>query len=207
MEQETNTKILLIKKWLGSGSINIFGLPFSGKDTHGNELAKFFGAEIISGGDILRSGGPEHIKQHISKGHLAPTDEYLAIVLPYLSRAEFDKKPLVLSSVGRWRGEEKSVTKAAKESSHPIRAVLYLDISKKEAERRRLSAGRDREDDTTHEILLNRFSEFETKTAPVIDFYRKAGLLLDIDGMPPKQTVTNDIIDKLAELAAKSNSK
>ena len=26
-------KITVIKQWLGTGSINVFGLPFSGKDT------------------------------------------------------------------------------------------------------------------------------------------------------------------------------
>ena len=38
----------IIKKQLGVGSINIFGLPFSGKDTVGKRLADDLGAVLLS---------------------------------------------------------------------------------------------------------------------------------------------------------------
>ena len=37
-------KIAKIKTWLGTGSINIFGLPMSGKDTQGIKLAEALNA-------------------------------------------------------------------------------------------------------------------------------------------------------------------
>lgn len=205
MEKSLKTEILQIKTWLGSGSINIFGLPFSGKDTHGLELARFFGAQFISGGDILRSAaGPEHIKQHIAKGHLAPTDEYLAIVLPYLSREEFKNKPLILSSVGRWHGEEPSVVEAAEESTHPLKAVIFLSVTEDEVHRRWELAERGREDDVTAEVLANRFNEFSQKTLPVVDYYRSRDLLIEVNAMPAKSEVTADILRQLATFAIKS---
>jgi len=202
MEAELKTEIEEICSWLGTGSINIFGMPFSGKDTHGHELARFFDARFISSGDILRSpASPAHVQQHIAKGHLAPTDEFINIVLPFLSQKELVKHPLILSSVGRWHGEEPSVLLAAKESGHAIKAVIYLDISETEAIRRWEAAERGREDDAAKHILLNRFNEFKIKTAPVVDHYRKLGLLIEIDGMPPKKVVTKDIVSKLSELS------
>ena len=202
MENTLETKINEIKAWLGSGSINIFGLPFSGKDTHGTELSRFFNAAFISGGDILRSSaGPEHIKKHIAKGHLAPTDEYLAIVLPYLSQDELKDKPLILSSVGRWQGEEKSILTATSESGHEIKAVVFLSVTQEEAYRRWKLAERGREDDVAEDILENRFNEFQQKTLPVLEAYRKRGLVIEVDGMPPKAQVTQDILDKLLEFA------
>ncbi len=202
MKTPLETKIQQIQDWLESGSVNIFGLPFSGKDTHGQELARLFNAEFISGGDILRSdAGPEHIKQHIAKGHLAPTDEYLAIVLPYLSRPEFKSKPLILSSVGRWHGEEASVLNAAHDSRHPIKAVIYLSVTQDEAYRRWELAERGRADDVAEEILENRFNEFRIKTKPVIDFYRKHGLLIEVDAMPPKAEVTSVILEGLLKFS------
>lgn len=190
-----------ISLWLGSGSINIFGLPFSGKDTHGSELAKFFDASIISGGDILRSDlGPKHIQEHIARGLLAPSKEYLDIVLPYLSQPKFDNRPLILSSVGRWKGEETSVLEAAKDSDHPIKAVLYLDITRAEAIRRWHLAERGRDDDAAEHILEKRFLEFQEKTVPVLEFYKSEGLLIDIDGMPPQGEVTAVILEKLHQL-------
>lgn len=201
-------KIDKIKAWLQSGSINVFGLPFSGKDTHGTRIAELFGGVFISGGDILRSSqGIEHIKNHIAKGHLAPTDEYLDIVLPYLSKKKFAGKPLILSSVGRWHGEESSVIKAANDSGHPIKAVIYLSINQSEAKRRWQLAERGRQDDAEENILLNRFSEFQQKTLPVIEFYRQKGLLIEVDGLPEKEEVLANILTKLAAMADNNTSR
>lgn len=202
-----NLQLLIddISEWLGSGSINIFGLPFSGKDTHGHELAAFFEAPLIGGGDILRSDiGPSHIKKHIASGRLAPSQEYLDIVLPFLSQEKFDGKPLILSAVGRWHGEEESIMEAAKQSGHPIKAVLHLDITKAEAVKRWHVAERNREDDADEAIVERRFREFKAKTIPVIDFYRSHGLIVDVDGMPPQAVVTEDIIRKLHALTTKN---
>jgi adenylate kinase len=191
-------KMTAIQAWLGQGSINIFGLPFSGKDTHGTKLADSFQATFISGGDILRSSNEhQQIQRHIAKGNLAPTDAYLAIVLPYLSKGDFAGKPLILSSVGRWHGEEPSVLKAAKESGHPIKAAIYLSIKESEAEKRWEGASRGRADDAARHIVLNRFKEFREKTLAVVEYYRQAGLLIEIDAMPAKDLVTADILTKL----------
>ena len=48
-------KIELIKAWLGTGSINIFGLPMSGKDTQGLKLAEALDAKFLSSGLIIRA--------------------------------------------------------------------------------------------------------------------------------------------------------
>ena len=48
-------KIETIKAWLGTGSINIFGLPMSGKDTQGIKLAETLGAKFLSSGMIIRA--------------------------------------------------------------------------------------------------------------------------------------------------------
>ena len=51
MEERIDT----IKKWLGYGSINIFGLPMSGKDTQGVKLAETLNAKFLSSGMIIRA--------------------------------------------------------------------------------------------------------------------------------------------------------
>lgn len=200
-------KLSTIKKWLGTGSINIFGLPFSGKDTHGNRLAALFGTRLLGGGEILRNSViPPHVNEFMNKGVLVPTEEYIRIVLPYLASSEFTGVPLILSSVGRWYGEEQGVVEAAVASGHPIKAVIYLHISIRTAYERfntsQLLGDRDRNDDGK-EKLITRFSEFEEKTIPVIEYYRQSGLLLDIDGDPPIADVQKVIIDKLYDLATR----
>lgn len=197
------TKITQIKEWLGTGSINIFGLPFAGKDTHCRELADLFDGVVIGGGDILRSKAtPSHVREHIAKGALAPTDEFRRIVLPYFSRNEFKDKPLVLSSVGRWHGEEPAVLESTAESGHPMRAVICLEITISEVRQRwkiaqDLKDRGERSDDADH-VLDNRIEEFQSKTMPVIEFYRNQGMLIEIDGMPARAEVLKAILDQLA---------
>jgi cytidylate kinase len=66
-------KIEIIKNWLGTGSINVFGLPFSGKDTVGIRLAELLGAKFLSSGLILRAAEKEDpvLASEISGGNLA----------------------------------------------------------------------------------------------------------------------------------------
>ncbi len=206
MKDLTTTDIEIITQWLGTGAINIFGLPFAGKDTHGHRLAELFGASIMGGGDILRNSViPPHVKEIIDSGRLAPTDDYVRIVLPYLSREEFADRPLVLSSVGRWHGEEPGVIEAAAAANHPLKAVLFLSVSEEVAHERFVASREDetrgkRADDAEH-ILATRFTEFRDKTLPVIEFYREKGTLIEVDGNPPKDEVHQTILRGLLRLA------
>lgn len=195
-----------ISTWLGTGSINVFGRPFAGKDTQGLILADLLGGVLIAGGDILRSyHDQEKIKQIMSTGELFPTDLYMSIVLPYLSRDEISAKPLILSSVGRLHGEEEMIVKATTDSGHPIKAVVVLDMSVEEVWRR-FDASQQQHDrgeraDDHREVLETRLKKFQEKTMPVIDYYRNQGLVLEVDGTQTRDAVTNSIIDGLAERA------
>ncbi len=203
----SDPKVQSIVAWLGSGSINIFGWPFSGKDTQGRRLAQLLGAPLIGGGDILRNkeNVPEHVRKAIDVGLLAPTDEYIQIVTPYLRKQEYAGQPLVLSSLGRWKGEEESILTSAASAKHPIKAVINLVLDQQTAERRaelsKRLADRGQRTDDSKEYLTTRYAEFRTKTLPVIDFYRQKGLLIEIDGKLAPDEVTQQIIDKLAQHA------
>ena len=106
-------KIIAIKNWLGSGTINIFGIQFSGKDTLAVPLAKKLGAVFISSGDLIRVAANSEHDQRLRQaaidsqtGILTPTDEFRALIVPHLKDERLTGKPLVLGSVGRWIGEE-----------------------------------------------------------------------------------------------------
>ncbi len=207
MSHPSEQAIERIQQWLGTGSINIFGLPYAGKDTHGEFLAQALNATLLGGGDILRNSPiPEHIKTIMDAGNLIPTDEYIRIVLPFLSRPETADSPLILSSVGRWHGEEQGVLDATEQSGHPIKAVIYLHISMQTANtrfNRALNTGdRGMRRDDDKEKLIVRFSEFAEKTLPVIEFYRREGLLIEIDGNPPVEEVRATILRELEKRAA-----
>lgn len=190
-----------LQNWLSSGSINIFGRPFSGKDTQAKNLAKYFNCSVIGGGDIIRKANKKNINKQIESGLLAPQADYLSLVLPYFNQAQYQNKPLILSSLGRWYGEQTAIMKSAILANHPIKAVIYLDIAESAVYDRyqiakKLNDRGHRKDDSLNSIDT-RLQEFNTKTLPVIEFYEKQNLLITVNGALPVRQVSNHIIQML----------
>lgn len=199
-------KISLIKSWLGTGSINIFGLPMSGKDTQGLMLAEALGAKLLSSGIIIRDKEAETHQNLTRHGNLIPTNIFYDWVLPYFAREDIANIPLILSSVGRWFGEENAVMESAASSGHNIKAVILLNISETDVESRWSAAKTlgdrgDRSDDRDLITFRNRLAEFRMKTLPVIQHYKSLGLLVEVNGDQPRDAVYAEIIDKLAAKA------
>lgn len=202
-------KIEIIRAWLQTGSINIFGAPFSGKDTQGERLASALGAVLIAGGDILRSrqDHPE-VQRVMAEGGIIQSSLYEEIVLPHLSQESLRDKPLVLSSVGRGHGEEPIVMRTTANSGHPLKAVIYLTLSDSEVwkrfEAREQTGERGIRQDDSRKSIEKRLLKFTERTLPVIDYYRKKGLLIQIDGSGSRDEVERAIITQLVEFAQAS---
>lgn len=196
-----------LKEWLGNGSINIFGRPFAGKDTQGEKLAELFGGTLLGGGDILRNSTiPPHVEAALHRGELIPSEDYVNIVLPYLSKPEFANGPLILSSVGRWSGEEVGVIDALEASGHPLKAVVYLELEE-EVVRERWLALETHDDrggryDDTADVLTVRLAEFLEKTMPVLEAYQQRGLLERINALGTPEEIHERIIAQLTRRAS-----
>jgi adenylate kinase len=141
------------------------------------------------------------VKSFLDAGKLIPSDLYVKMVLPYLSQPDLAGKPLLLSSVGRWYGEENGVMHVLDDAHHPLKAVIYLIISKENALERlhtsKAIGDRGERDDDDEALLLTRFKEFEEKTTPVIDHYRDLGLLIEIDASASREAVQEAILNQL----------
>lgn len=193
-----------IRTWLGSGAINIFGLPFAGKDTHGRKLSELLDAPLLSSGDVFRASrsilNAEDLAT-LDSGGLPPSDVFLRLFTPYFKKSEFDDRPLVLSSVGRWDGEEVGIIEAAKASNHTIKAVVYLHLAEDEVYTRFKKSQEtgdrgSRADDEEHK-LAKRIDEFNNKTTPVIEKYRDMGLVIEVNSDAPKSEVLENILARL----------
>lgn len=209
-------KISRIREWLGTGSINFFGLPMSGKDTVGVRLAEALGARFLSSGMIVRAMEKEGKTHMTDNGELLPTDLFYEWILPYFSQIDLKGSPLILSSVGRWAGEENRVMETAEASGHPIKAVVLLNVSEEEVQERwekvKELGKRDlthtmekRPDDATEETFEKRISEFNTKTLPVLRNYQSMGLLISVSGSADRETVYNSVVNALYEFSLREN--
>lgn len=201
-------KISAIKKWLSTGSINIFGFPMSGKDTQGVKLAEAIGGKLLSSGIIIRANEEERHKKLTDKGNLIPTDIFYEWVLPYFSREDLKSYPLVLSSIGRWFGEEDTVMETAEKTGHEIKAAVLLNISEADVLGRfhklqTLNDRGERQDDKDLAVFENRLEEFRLKTMPVLEHYKQLGLLINVNGDQSREAVFAEMIDKLYEFSQK----
>ncbi len=196
-------KIAAIKAWLGTGSINIFGLPMSGKDTVGVKLANLIGAKFLSSGDIIREYESKQNDHMSDNGQLIPTNKFYDIVLPYFSSEEVKDTALVLSSIGRWSGEEDEVMKSAKNGGHEIKAVVHLNLSEDDV-RERWAVAKTlgdrglRGDDADPVVFETRIEEFHEKTMPVLKHYEELGKLINVDANGTREEVFERVIDGLA---------
>lgn len=204
-------KIQQIKAWLGIGSINIFGLPMSGKDTVGVQLAEKLGAKFLSSGMIVRAMEQATGQNITSNGKLMPSNVFYDWVLPYFEREELWKYPLVLSSIGRWSGEENEVMAVAKSSGHTIRAAVVLQLSDQDVVERweaaKILGDRGlRPDDADPDIFQTRIREYHEKTLPVLKHYQELGLLVSVPANLPRERVLENTIGALASFASRTNN-
>ena len=195
-------KLAQIKRWLGTGSINFFGLPMSGKDTQGLRLAKALGAKFLSSGLIIRKREAETHQDMTKNGALIPTNIFYDWVLPYFARKDLRDFPLILSSIGRWSGEEDVVMTTASSAGHEIKAAIFLNLPEESAITRfnntkTLNDRGDRSDDNDPVVFDTRLKEFREKTLPVLEHYHTLDLLITIDGDQTREQVFADLLDAL----------
>jgi adenylate kinase len=204
MQEQINT----IKNWLGSGSLNLFGVPFAGKDTQGRIIAELVGGVELSSGQLLRQAQDNTKLQEImATGANVPSELFFEVVLPYLKSDELAGKPLILSGIGRKNLQEAhSLINVTNESGHPQKAVILLQLEEAEIWRRfehaKLEADRgQRGDDNNPEVLQTRLIKFNQEIMPVINFYRENGMLVEVNGAQTREAVTAEIIAKLNQKA------
>ena len=195
-------KLAQIKRWLGTGSINFFGLPMSGKDTQGLRLAKALGAKFLSSGLIIRKREAETHQDMTKNGALIPTNIFYDWVLPYFARKDLRDFPLILSSIGRWSGEEDVAMTTASSAGHEIKAAIFLNLPEESAITRfnntkTLNDRGDRSDDNDPVVFDTRLKEFREKTLPVLEHYHTLDLLITIDGDQTREQVFADLLDAL----------
>lgn len=175
--------------------IILIGIQGSGKSTQGNLLSEKLGVPYLSTGHIFRKIAKEHtslgrqIKVVMNAGLLISDAKTLKIVSEYLSRPEYNKG-YVLDGFPRTLGQVKAF-------KNGIDKVVYLKITDKEALWR--ISGRDGEarEDETLMAVRRRIDSFHKFTEPVLDYYKKKGNLIEIDGEQSVEKIHKEIMQRV----------
>ena len=77
--------------------------------------------------------------------------------------------------------------------------AVYLEISDETAKDRikKRAKEENRKDDSSDEIVNKRFDEYKEKTFPLVEFYEKSRKLIRIDAERGKESVLDQIVDRL----------
>ncbi len=178
--------------------IVLIGIQGSGKSTQGNLLSKKLKVPYLSTGHILRELSKEktrlgrYIKETINAGVLVPDSRMIPIVEDYLRRKEYEGGYIL-------DGFPRTVAQA-KVFNGDIDAVIYLNVSDKEALWRLSYREEDEEEDREDATLLairKRIELFHEYTLPVLKYYRNKDKLIEINGEQEIEEIHKEIMNKL----------
>ncbi|MBI4122767.1 MAG: nucleoside monophosphate kinase [Parcubacteria group bacterium] len=186
--------------------IVILGRPGSGKGTQAALLEKKFKFEHLSTGALLRERNKHRdfvgrtLKKVMNVGGLVPTPLVFQLWMPRLERFRHDKKfkGVILDGSPRKLYEARMLDEALDFYGWGQNMiVLNLIISPEEAMKRLLK--RDRHDDDRDDIK-RRLAWFRIEVIPVLRFYQRKDIRVDIDGERSVETIHKDILRKLKKL-------
>jgi adenylate kinase len=174
--------------------IIFIGVAGAGKSLQGQLIAKSLGCDWISTGELFRKEFKDSKDSRLAKGNLVSDEETIEIVEKNISKYKLDDE-FVLDGFPRTLEQAKWLISEAKVGKYKINLIVNLEVSRDVVKERLLKRGRD---DDRDEVIAKRFEEFDTKTEPLIAFYKESNLpIVDIDANRAPEEIHKDIIKYL----------
>jgi adenylate kinase len=179
--------------------------PGAGKGTHSKQLSLATGIAHISSGDLLRAEidrGTElglRLSEYTARGDLVPDDLIFDILTPVVVEASRDTGGYVLDGFPRTMPQALRAAQIGIEFDLVSDAAVYLTAPDEVLiERLRDRAQREGRADDTPEVIRHRLAVFAAETQPLVDYYRRRGILIELDTDRPQADVQADLRAQLA---------
>lgn len=212
---------------IGVNNLIILGPSGSGKGTQAELLARKFDLKMVDGGEYLRSvlasksGENKKLAEKMNKGNLAPTD----IIRDWMKAQIFSRpasRGLIFSGQPRMIGEAKLTLRWFRESGRGMPIVIFLKVSAREVLKRLAKryicekckkvytlnefpkkpcvvcgAKIIKRADDTPKLIKNRLAYFREQVAKTLGFFKKKGILIEVDGEQSVEEVHKEIVRKI----------
>ena len=181
----------------------LIGPPGAGKGTQAARIAAHFDLARIATGDLLReevAAGTEFgatAKGYMDRGDLVPDDLVIAMTRDRIARANTEGG-YILDGYPRTLPQAEAAYRWAVARGVPLDLTLHFEIGTDELLAR--LAGRAREEgrsDDLEETIRHRLDVFRAQTLPLVDYYRRRGILVEIDAVGPVDAITERILAAL----------
>jgi len=198
-----------------SNRLLLLGAPGAGKGTQSSRLAEEFDLEHITTGDALRANKNMETEygtpaEYMDAGELVPD----GLVNEIVKAAINDADGFVLDGYPRNLSQVEYLDEIT-----DLDAIVFLDVGEDELLRRLTGRRVDPEtgdvyhtefnmpdddaiadrleqrEDDTEEVAAERLEVYRENTEPVVEHYREAGELIEIDGEADPETVFDRIVD------------
>ena len=206
----------------------VFGPPSAGKGTQAQKLSQKLKIPQVSTGDLLRKAVADQtplgkkVKSYLDQGKLGPDNLIVELIKDRVSKpdasrgylldgfprtmpqaealAKMTDIDLVLSIVV---DPEVLVERAVGRRSCPKDGSVYhikFNPPKRDMVCDKCGAQLMQRDDDKEETVRNRLKVYQEQTAPLIEYYRKRGKLVDIDGSGGIDAVFERMVKAISSL-------
>ena len=188
----------------------VFGPPSAGKGTQAQKLSQKYRIPQVSTGDLLRKAVADQtplgkkVKSYLDQGKLGPDDLIVQLIDDRVSKPDC-RAGYLLDGFPRTMGQAKElermtdidlvlsimvdpeilVERAVGRRSCPKDGSVYhvnFNPPKKDLVCDKCGTKLVQRDDDKEDTVRNRLKVYQDQTAPLIEYFRKKGKLVDIDG-------------------------
>jgi adenylate kinase len=179
----------------------LLAAPGGGKGTQGERLASHFAVQHISSGDVLRAearaGTPagREVAACQQRGDLVPDQIVFDLLIPVVVAAA-ERGGYILDGFPRTLPQALEAADIGRRLDVTLDAVVYLQVPEPVLLERLLA--RARADDSA-DVIRHRIQVFNETTSPLIDYYRDRGILVEVDGNQPPDSITAAITASVSD--------
>lgn len=175
------------------------GPPGAGKGTQAVKICQQYKIPQISTGEILRAAvknGTDmgnKAREYMDAGKLVPDEVVIGIVRDRIKEADA-QQGYVLDGFPRTIEQADALGRMLESMGQKLDVALNLEVPDAELVKRLLDrAVKDGRADDTEPVIKNRLKTYNDQTAPLIEYYKKKGILASIDGLGSMDAITERI--------------
>lgn len=177
----------------------LLGPPGCGKGTQGSILADRVGIPKVATGDLLRAavrdGTPLGLKakEFMDQGLLVPDEIIIGLIEEVLSSEEA-AQGVIMDGFPRTVPQAEAVDALLERHGKSVDRVLGFEVPDDELVSRLLGrASQEGRSDDAPEAIKKRLQVFRDETAPLIEYYKKKGILVEVEAVGSIETIAERI--------------